>query len=57
MFCLSKHIIDEAMEEEHVASLASGLSRPGVRCLKTVDIGMDTTCPGRSFYCWEAKMS
>lgn len=33
-----------------VSSLAPGPSRPGCRCLKTVDIGMDTTCPGGCFY-------
>ena len=35
-----------------VADLASGPSRPGCHCLKTVDIGMDTTCPGGCFYCY-----
>jgi hypothetical protein len=37
---------------KRVSSLASGLSRPGCHCLKTVDIGMDTTCPGGCFYCY-----
>ena len=35
-----------------IAGLASGPSRPGCHCLKTVDIGMDTTCPGGCFYCY-----
>ena len=35
-----------------VADLVSAPSRPGCRCLKTVDIGMDTTCPGGCFYCY-----
>jgi hypothetical protein len=35
-----------------VADLSSGPSRPGCRCLKTVDVGMDTTCPGGCFYCY-----
>jgi len=35
-----------------VSALAPGPSRPGCRCLKTVDIGMDTTCPGGCFYCY-----
>jgi hypothetical protein len=35
-----------------VADLSSGPSRPGCRCLKAVDIGMDTTCPGGCFYCY-----
>jgi uncharacterized protein DUF1848 len=38
--------------EQRIAALASGPSRPGCRCLKTVDIGMDTTCPGGCFYCY-----
>lgn len=38
--------------EQQVAALAAGPSRPGCRCLKTVDIGMDTTCPGGCFYCY-----
>ena len=38
--------------EQRVAALASGPSRPGCRCLKTVDNGMDTTCPGGCFYCY-----
>ena len=38
--------------ETLVTSLAPGPSRPGCRCLKTVDIGMDTTCPGGCFYCY-----
>lgn len=38
--------------ERRVSSLAPGPSRPGCRCLKTVDIGMDTTCPGGCFYCY-----
>ncbi len=37
---------------KRVADLAPGPSRPGCRCLKTVDIGMDTTCPGGCFYCY-----
>ena len=35
-----------------VADLASGPSRPGCCCLKTIDLGMDTTCPGACFYCY-----
>lgn len=38
--------------EKRVLSLTSGPSRPGCNCLKTVDIGMDTTCPGGCFYCY-----
>lgn len=38
--------------EKRVLSLSSGPSRPGCRCIKTVDIGMDTTCPGGCFYCY-----
>ena len=38
--------------EQRVATMAPGPSRPGCRCLKTVDIGMDTTCPGGCFYCY-----
>lgn len=38
--------------EKRVSILAPGPSRPGCRCLKTVDIGMDTTCPGGCFYCY-----
>jgi len=32
--------------------LEPGPSRPSCRCLRTVDIGMDTTCPGGCFYCY-----
>jgi hypothetical protein len=35
-----------------VTALAPGPSRLGCRCLKTVDIGMDTTCPAGCFYCY-----
>ncbi len=38
--------------ESRVSSLGSGPSRPGCRCLKTVDIGMDSKCPGGCFYCY-----
>ena len=38
--------------DTRVSILASGPSRPSCRCLKTVDIGMDTTCPGGCFYCY-----
>lgn len=38
--------------ERRMATLAAGPSRAGCRCLKTVDIGMDTTCPGGCFYCY-----
>lgn len=38
--------------EKRVSRLAPGPSRSGCRCLKTVDIGMDTTCPGGCFYCY-----
>jgi hypothetical protein len=38
--------------EKRISTLAPGPSRPGCRCLKTVDIGMDTTCPGGCFYCY-----
>jgi len=38
--------------ERRLSGLAPGPSRPGCRCLKTVDIGMDTTCPGGCFYCY-----
>jgi hypothetical protein len=38
--------------EKRVSTLAPGPSRAGCRCLKTVDIGMDTTCPGGCFYCY-----
>jgi len=37
---------------ERIRLLAPGPSRPGCRCLKTVDIGIDTTCPGGCFYCY-----
>jgi hypothetical protein len=35
-----------------IAALKPGPSREGCRCLKTVDIGMDNTCPGGCFYCY-----
>jgi len=38
--------------EKRVSNLAPGPSRTGCNCLKTVDIGMDTTCPGGCFYCY-----
>jgi len=38
--------------ERRVSTLVPGPSRPGCHCLKTVDIGMDTTCPGGCFYCY-----
>jgi hypothetical protein len=38
--------------QRRMAKLAPRPSRQGCRCLKTVDIGMDTTCPGGCFYCY-----
>jgi hypothetical protein len=38
--------------EQRLSNLASGPSRPGCRCLKTVDVGMDMTCPAGCFYCY-----
>lgn len=35
-----------------VSGLPDGPSRPSCKCLKTVDIGMDNTCPGGCFYCY-----
>lgn len=35
-----------------VSALKPGPSRESCRCLKTVDIGMDNTCPGGCFYCY-----
>lgn len=37
---------------QRVAALKPGPSRPGCGCLKTVDIGMETTCPAGCFYCY-----
>lgn len=37
---------------EKVSALKPGPSREQCRCVKTVDIGMDTTCPGGCFYCY-----
>lgn len=37
---------------QRVSALAPGPSRPGCRCLKTIDVGMDTTCPGGCFFCY-----
>lgn len=35
-----------------VASLSPGPSRESCQCVKTVDIGMDNTCPAGCFYCY-----
>lgn len=37
---------------ERISLLKPGSSRPGCNCLKTVDIGMETTCPAGCFYCY-----
>jgi len=35
-----------------VTGLPAGPSRETCQCLKTVDIGMDSSCPGGCFYCY-----
>lgn len=52
--CCGRELFQEygTKMEEQLASRATGPSRPACRCLKTVDIGMDTTCPGGCFYCY-----
>jgi len=35
-----------------VAGLKAGPSRESCQCVKTIDIGMDNTCPGGCFYCY-----
>jgi len=37
---------------EQMTALQPGPSRAGCRCLKTIDIGMDTTCPAGCEYCY-----
>lgn len=52
--CCSAEMFTAYGEElgKRIATLSQGPSRPGCQCLKTVDIGMDTTCPGGCFYCY-----
>lgn len=52
--CCSLELFSSYGEQvaRQVSAHAPGPSRPGCRCLKTVDIGMDTTCPGGCFYCY-----
>jgi hypothetical protein len=38
-----------------LSALPSGASRPGCRCLRAVDIGMDETCPGGCAYCYVTR--
>ncbi len=52
--CCGLELFDPYGEEllKKVSALAPGPSRPGCRCLKSVDIGMDATCPAGCFYCY-----
>lgn len=37
---------------QQISTLKPGPSRESCQCVKTIDIGMDNTCPGGCFYCY-----
>lgn len=55
--CCGIELFDGYGIGEKLRALGPGPSRAGCQCLKTLDIGMDNSCPGGCVYCYVTNAS